>query len=140
MRGLFPAGILARLEEAYGIRIADCFDLVVGTSTGGIIALGLGKGLKPSQIEEFYLDSGPRIFAGADSVLRNLSQNCFLTRLTNNVCFVSISPCRRTRLDWTAWTSNECCRRWNTVPGILAPRLRNCSSNIAHQLLNLPTN
>jgi len=74
MRGLFPAGILSRLEEAYGIRIADCFDLVVGTSTGGIIALGLGKGLKPFEIEEFYLDKGPRIFAGADSVLRGLSQ------------------------------------------------------------------
>jgi patatin-like phospholipase/acyl hydrolase len=74
MRGLFPAGILARLEETYGNRIADCFDLIVGTSTGGIIALGMGKRLKPAEIEEFYLDSGPRIFAGADSVLRNLSQ------------------------------------------------------------------
>lgn len=74
MRGLFPAGILARLEETYGIRIADCFDLIIGTSTGGIITLGLGKGLKPAEIEAFYLDRGPRIFAGADSVLRTLSQ------------------------------------------------------------------
>ena len=39
-----------------------------------IIALGLGKGLKPAEIEEFYRDRGPRIFAGADSVLRSLSQ------------------------------------------------------------------
>ena len=74
MRGLFPAGILARLEETYGNRIANCFDLIIGTSTGGIIALGLGKGLKPAEIEEFYLDRGPRIFVGADSVLRTLSQ------------------------------------------------------------------
>ena len=74
LRGVFPAGILARLEEAYQIRITDCFDLIVGTSTGGIIALGLGKGLTPAEIEDFYLERGPRIFAGAESVLRNLAQ------------------------------------------------------------------
>lgn len=73
MRGLFPAGILARFEETYGIEVANCFDLIVGTSTGGIIALGLGKGLSPAAIEAFYLDRGPRIFAGADSVLRSIA-------------------------------------------------------------------
>lgn len=73
LRGLFPAGVLAQFEAAYGISIAECFDLVVGTSTGGIIALGLGKGLSPADIEEFYRERGPKIFAGADSVLRNLA-------------------------------------------------------------------
>ena len=53
--------------------MADCFDLIVGTSTGGIIALGLGKGLAPADIEAFYLERGPRIFAGADSVLRDIA-------------------------------------------------------------------
>lgn len=74
MRGLFPAGILARFEETYGIKVADCFDLIVGTSTGGIISLGLGKGLTPAEIEQFYVERGPRIFAGADSVLRGIAQ------------------------------------------------------------------
>lgn len=74
MRGLFPAGILARLEEAYDIPISDKFDLIVGTSTGGIIALGLGKGLRPADIEEFYLQRGPHIFAGADSVLKAITK------------------------------------------------------------------
>ena len=32
------------------------FDLVVGTSTGGIIALGLGAGLSPGEILDFYVD------------------------------------------------------------------------------------
>jgi patatin-like phospholipase/acyl hydrolase len=73
MRGLFPAGVLARFEEAYGVKVADCFDLIVGTSTGGIIALGLGKGLSPAEIEAFYLNCGERIFAGADSVLRSIA-------------------------------------------------------------------
>jgi len=74
IRGIFPAGILARLEETYGVHIADCFDLIVGTSTGGIIALGLGKGMAPAEIESFYLERGPKIFAGADNVLKSLSQ------------------------------------------------------------------
>jgi patatin-like phospholipase/acyl hydrolase len=74
LRGIFPAGVLAQFEETYGISVADCFDLIVGTSTGGIIALGLGKGLTPARIQDFYLQRGPKIFAGADSVLRNLAQ------------------------------------------------------------------
>ena len=73
MRGLFPVGILARFEETYGIAVVDCFDLIVGTYTGGIIALGLGKGLSLAEIEAFCLQRGPRIFAGADSVLRSIA-------------------------------------------------------------------
>ncbi|MFD3587108.1 CBASS cGAMP-activated phospholipase [Streptomyces sp. NPDC058683] len=61
-RGMFSAAVLARLEEDLGVRIADHFDLIAGTSTGGIIALGLGLGLSPQQILEFYTDHGPRIF------------------------------------------------------------------------------
>jgi patatin-like phospholipase/acyl hydrolase len=61
-RGMFSAAVLARLEEDLGVRIADHFDLIAGTSTGGIIALGLGLGLPPQQILEFYTEHGPRIF------------------------------------------------------------------------------
>ncbi|MFJ9324230.1 CBASS cGAMP-activated phospholipase [Streptomyces globisporus] len=61
-RGMFSAAVLARLEEDLGVRIADHFDLIAGTSTGGIIALGLGLGLSPQQILEFYTEHGPRIF------------------------------------------------------------------------------
>ena len=47
IKGIFPAGVLAYLEESYlgGQPIGDYFDLISGTSTGGIIALGLGAGL-----------------------------------------------------------------------------------------------
>jgi uncharacterized protein len=62
LRGMFSAAILARLEEDLGARIVDHFDLIAGTSTGGIIALGLGLGLSPRQILEFYTEHGPRIF------------------------------------------------------------------------------
>lgn len=65
IRGLFSAAILACLENDLEIRIADHFDLITGTSTGGIIALGLGAGLRPSQILEFYQQEGPGIFGYA---------------------------------------------------------------------------
>lgn len=43
----------------------DHFDLIVGTSTGGIIAIGLGLGLSPRKIVEFYVDHGPSIFGNS---------------------------------------------------------------------------
>ncbi|MEW6489165.1 MAG: hypothetical protein AB1578_14755 [Thermodesulfobacteriota bacterium] len=47
MKGLFSVALLAKLEEDLGTSLVDHFDLVVGTSTGGIIALGLGR--RPSR-------------------------------------------------------------------------------------------
>lgn len=43
IRGLIPALILAAIEQRTQRPIADLFDLIVGTSTGGVIALGLTK-------------------------------------------------------------------------------------------------
>jgi patatin-like phospholipase/acyl hydrolase len=63
-RGIFVAAILAAWEKDLGVTIADHFDLVAGTSTGGIIALLVGAGLRPEEIVEFYVRSGPQIFAG----------------------------------------------------------------------------
>ncbi len=62
IKGLFSAGVLAAIEEDLGARIIDHFDLITGTSTGGIIAIGLGLGMKPREIVEFYLREGPAIF------------------------------------------------------------------------------
>ena len=39
IRGLIPALIIRRLEQASGRRVSDMFDLIAGTSTGGILAL-----------------------------------------------------------------------------------------------------
>lgn len=41
IRGVIPATLLAEIEKRTGKRIADTFDLIAGTSTGGILALGL---------------------------------------------------------------------------------------------------
>ena len=62
IKGVFAAAFLETIEEATGKRIADHFDLIAGTSTGGIIALGLGLGMSAREIFQFYLNDGPRIF------------------------------------------------------------------------------
>lgn len=62
IRGLFSAALLAKIEESQGVRIVDHFDLITGTSTGGIIALGLGMGMSPREIVHFYVSEGPKIF------------------------------------------------------------------------------
>jgi uncharacterized protein len=64
VRGIFTAALLAGLEEDIGSPVIEHFDLVTGTSTGGIVALALGAGLTPRQILEFYVDERAAIFAG----------------------------------------------------------------------------
>lgn len=61
-KGLFSAAVLAFLEEDHSIEIINHFDLIVGTSTGGIIALALGIGMRPREIVRFYVEEGPKIF------------------------------------------------------------------------------
>lgn len=61
--GTFPAAFLAGLEQHLGGRpIGSYFDLIAGTSTGGIIALGLGMGLRASELLSLYENRGPEIF------------------------------------------------------------------------------
>jgi patatin-like phospholipase/acyl hydrolase len=62
IKGVFPASFLAALEEDLPSPISAYFDLIAGTSTGGIIALGLGLGLTAKQLLDFYVSEGPSIF------------------------------------------------------------------------------
>lgn len=65
IKGALPIGFLARVEEVTRERIVDHFDLIAGTSTGGIIAIGLGLGIPAAEILGFYRDKGPTIFGAA---------------------------------------------------------------------------
>jgi patatin-like phospholipase/acyl hydrolase len=52
------------LEARYldGHSIGNYFDLIAGTSTGGIIALGLGAGLTAAELRDLYVNRGREIF------------------------------------------------------------------------------
>ncbi len=62
IRGVYSAQVLASLERTTGVRCADSFDLVVGTSTGGLLALGIAMGFEAEQMASFYQQHGPKIF------------------------------------------------------------------------------
>ena len=53
---------LSFIEQAANVKIADYFDLVTGTSTGGLIALALGMGIPATKVLAVYREHGPRIF------------------------------------------------------------------------------
>jgi uncharacterized protein len=71
IRGVVPAVILEALETQSGRRINELFDVVAGTSTGGILALGLTAPRAPNSKEakhsaaalaDLYVSEGPKIF------------------------------------------------------------------------------
>lgn len=70
IKGTFTASVLTKLEEDTGQAIVDHFDLITGTSTGGILAIGLGLGIRAREILNFYQDKGPTIFPSTSLVQR----------------------------------------------------------------------
>jgi len=61
-RGLFTAIILEELEQRAGKPLVDCFDIVAGTSIGGILACGLVSGVPASMIRREFERLGDRVF------------------------------------------------------------------------------
>ena len=62
IKGLYSAQILAKFEEVFKVKISDCFDMLCGTSTGGIIALAASLKIPMVDIVSFYKKNGPAIF------------------------------------------------------------------------------
>jgi len=70
IRGILPATWLMTLEEQTGKPVSELFDVVVGTSTGGILALGLtspgrdGMPHSAAELRSLYVNHGAEIFSG----------------------------------------------------------------------------
>ncbi|MGA8144347.1 MAG: patatin-like phospholipase family protein [Candidatus Acidiferrales bacterium] len=68
IRGIIPAIILGEIQQRLGVGLSKVFDLIAGTSTGGIIALGIGTPSKnnapysPDDLLQLYVENGPAIF------------------------------------------------------------------------------
>jgi len=69
IRGLLTTILLERLEKAVPGFLGQ-IDLFAGTSTGGILALGLAYGVTPTAARDLYEIKGPQVFA--DSVFDNV--------------------------------------------------------------------
>jgi patatin-like phospholipase/acyl hydrolase len=64
VRGVIPVVVLQRLESEPGLEdLLERADFFAGTSTGGLIALGLAAGLSLSELRSMYEERAPRIFA-----------------------------------------------------------------------------
>lgn len=70
IRGALSLGFLERIErllrERYAnpdLRLRDYFDLIGGTSTGSIIAVGLAVGMDVAELQEVYRALGPAVFS-----------------------------------------------------------------------------
>src|SRR5438105_1698937 len=69
MRGIYSAEYLAALCDAFakkrnvtGLDLGRAFDLIVGTSTGAILACGIAAGVPLRKIVSLYRTCGPKIF------------------------------------------------------------------------------
>jgi patatin-like phospholipase len=84
--GILPASVLAELEARFlgGSSIARHFDMIAGTSTGGIIALGLAHGKTAREIRDIYLERGGLIFPPAGPIGRLLRKARRITRYAYN--------------------------------------------------------
>ncbi|MDR9451532.1 MAG: patatin-like phospholipase family protein [Acidimicrobiia bacterium] len=69
VRGIIPTRLLTALESLAGAPISDLFDVLVGTSTGGMLALGLvtpgedgGHAYAARNVGDIYTSYGKHIF------------------------------------------------------------------------------
>lgn len=70
-RGLYTATVLTELEAVLGRPIASHFDLICGTSAGGMLALGLAAEIPAQELKALFENEGNRIF-GCRGLLRRL--------------------------------------------------------------------
>lgn len=77
VKGTYTASVLCTLEALTGETISEHFDLVTGTSTGGIIAIAIGLGIPLSAVLELYEKQGPKIFPCPGAGIRGKLTSCW---------------------------------------------------------------
>lgn len=111
IKGLYSSTIFEHLETKYG-PVSDYFDMICGTSTGGLIALALSLKIPAPDISKIYVEQGRTIFPKrtkiggiirqtlwrgkySDTPLREVLQGVFkeakVKDLNNLVCIPSYS-------------------------------------------------
>lgn len=83
IRGIFPITLLADIEDmlkgtgSESWQIYKNFDLICGTSTGGIIAIALSLGIPAAEIRDLYLSHADTIFGHQRNYIRQLYQSAY---------------------------------------------------------------
>lgn len=84
VRGLFTISVLAQIERnienrssAKSVKIGDYFDLITGTSIGGILALGLASGKSARELEPVFFENALKIFPQKKDGFKKLIKQIF---------------------------------------------------------------
>jgi predicted acylesterase/phospholipase RssA len=85
-KGFYTVGILSEIEAMTGKPLAECFDLIFGTSTGAIIAALLARGEHVATVQSLYEQHVPSIMKGRKTAhrtaaLHQLATNVFQDQL-----------------------------------------------------------
>ncbi len=78
--GLSTTSVLAALEQKAGRPIAQCFDLMAGTSVGGIIVLGQALEKSATEIKATFETNGPSIFSSRPAAKSRLAKMADILR------------------------------------------------------------
>lgn len=78
--GLYTAGVLAGLEERAKQPLARCFDLIAGTSVGGLLALALAFEVPVARIVKLFRERGSDIFSARSLPTSSVGRLLDLTR------------------------------------------------------------
>lgn len=116
IRGILQCELLSYIEDSIGRPIADTFDLIAGTSTGGIGALALalpginGAAFTAADVSDLYKENGEKIFdrglfdglggltderypsEGIESVLREYFGDTIMSELLTHVMVCTYAP------------------------------------------------
>lgn len=107
IRGLYPATILSEIEAKLSDKLGpeaklhEYFDLICGTSTGGIIAIGLALGMSASELKSLYYDRGGDIFSKKRNLLGQIFNPAYNSELLKEILkneFAKYSKTGDTRL------------------------------------------
>jgi predicted acylesterase/phospholipase RssA len=71
-RGLYTATVLKHLEAQLGAPLASRFDLICGTSAGGLLALGVAAEIPAAGLQAMFQEHGGRIFNSRGGLRRLL--------------------------------------------------------------------
>lgn len=95
IKGVFPAYYLMMLENELKnrkdgkVKLYQHFDLITGTSTGGIIAIALSLGVSAKEIYELYINNASNIFGKKKWLITQFFKSShereFLEKLVRNI-------------------------------------------------------
>lgn len=97
LKGIYTLMMLKKIEEEYNIKCCEYFDIIIGTSTGSIIATLLSLGLDIDEIIKIYYDNISTIFSTTKkrkrqkglfkSIYDNINLKMCINKYTNNITY-----------------------------------------------------